>query len=183
MRSYRLKYTGIRVKDMDESLQFYTGVLGMEVVDKREPTPPTKGEVVTLRSPGGDQLLELNWYAEGSRFGLPYVYGEELEHLSFEVADHAPDSIGDGPERHRPRSEEEHEESRRASSREVVAVRRPVVGVCEGVRRVILVEHRDPRGGERRDIERARGEPGILRQYGNVRRSGDVVKQRGHPEP
>src|SRR2546428_1543774 len=87
MRSYRLKYTGIGVKYMDESLQFYTGVLGMEVVDKREPTPPTKGEVVTLRSPGGDQLLELNWYAEGSRFGLPYVNGEELDHLSFEVDD------------------------------------------------------------------------------------------------
>src|SRR3989442_3779393 len=87
MRSYRLKYTGIRVKDMDESLRFYTGVLGMEVVDKREPTPPTKGEVVTLRSPGGDQLLELNWYAEGSPFGLPYVNGQELDHPSFHVTD------------------------------------------------------------------------------------------------
>src|SRR2546422_7166383 len=85
MRSYRLKYTGIRVKDMDESLQFYTGVLGMEVVDKREPTPPTKGEVVTLRRPGGDQLRELDWEAAGCRFGLPYVNGEELDHLSFDV--------------------------------------------------------------------------------------------------
>ena len=87
MGSYRLKYTGIRVKDMDESLQFYTGVLGMDVVDKREPTPPTNGEVVTLRSSGGDQLLELNWYAEGSRFGPPYVNGEELDHLAFDVDD------------------------------------------------------------------------------------------------
>src|SRR2546427_9461120 len=87
MRSYRLKYTGIRVKDMDESLRFYTGVLGMEVVDKREPTQATEGEAVTLRSPGGDQLLELNWYAEGSRFGLPYVNGEELDHLAFDVDD------------------------------------------------------------------------------------------------
>src|SRR2546425_10556499 len=72
---------------MDESLRFYTGVLGMGVVDKRQRTPPTKGEVVTLRSPGGDQLLELNWYAEGSRFGLPYVNGEELDHLAFDVDD------------------------------------------------------------------------------------------------
>ncbi len=87
MGSYRLKYTGIRVKDMDESLRFYTGVLGMDVVDKREPTPPTNGEVVTLRSSGGDQLLELNWYAEGSRFGPPYVNGEELDHLAFDVDD------------------------------------------------------------------------------------------------
>ena len=85
MRSYRLKYTGIRVKDMDESLRLYTEVLGMEVADRGEPTPPTKGEVVTLRSPGGDQPLELNWYVEGSRFGLPYVNGEELDHLAFDL--------------------------------------------------------------------------------------------------
>src|SRR3989442_15955320 len=73
MHLYRLKYAGIRVKDMDESLRFYTEVLGMEVVEPRDRTPPTEGEVVTLRSPGGQQLLELNWYAEGSRFGPPYT--------------------------------------------------------------------------------------------------------------
>ena len=87
MRSYRLNYTGIRVRDMDESLRFFTGVLGMEVVENRQPTPPTEGEVVTLRSPDGSQLLELNWYAEGSRFGPPYVNGEDLDHLGFEVDD------------------------------------------------------------------------------------------------
>lgn len=87
MRAYRLRYTGIRVKDMDVSLRFYTEVLGMRIVDKRERTPPTEGEVVTLKSPDGDQLLELNWYAEGSRFGPPYVNGEELDHLGFEVDD------------------------------------------------------------------------------------------------
>ena len=87
MHLYRLNYSGIRVKDMDESLRFYTEVLGMEVVEPRERTPPTEGEVVTLRSPGGQQLLELNWYAEGSRFGSPYANGEELDHLGFDVDD------------------------------------------------------------------------------------------------
>jgi lactoylglutathione lyase len=87
MRSYRLVYTGIRVKDMDESLRFYTEVLGMQVVEKRERTTPTEGEVATLKSPDGSQLLELNWYAEGSRFGPPYVNGEELDHLGFDVDD------------------------------------------------------------------------------------------------
>lgn len=87
MRSYRLIYTGIRVRDMDESLRFYTKLLGMEVVDKREPTPPTEGEVVTLRSHDGTQRLELNWYVEGSRFGPPYSNGEDLDHLGFEVDD------------------------------------------------------------------------------------------------
>jgi lactoylglutathione lyase len=87
MHSYGLIYTGIRVRDMDESLLFYTERLGMEVVDKRESTPPTDGEVVILRSPDGTQRLELNWYAEGSRFGPPYSNGEDLDHLGFEVDD------------------------------------------------------------------------------------------------
>src|SRR5439155_7639548 len=96
------------------------------------------------------------------------------------AAHHAPASIGDGPERHGPRSEEEHEESRRASAGEVVAVRRPIVDIGEGMRRVILIEQRDPRRGEYGDIEYARGEPGILYQNGDVRRGRDVVKRPGH---
>lgn len=87
MTAYRLIYTGIRVKNMDESLRFYTEVLGMQVVEKRERTPPTVGEVVTLRSRDGNQLLELNWYDEGSRFAPPYVNGEDLDHLGFDVDD------------------------------------------------------------------------------------------------
>ncbi len=87
MHAYRLNYTGIRIKDMDESLRFYTEVLGMRVVEQRERTPPTDGEVATLKSPGGDQVLELNWYVEGSRFGPPYINGEELDHLGFDVED------------------------------------------------------------------------------------------------
>lgn len=87
MHAYRFIYAGIRVKDMDESIRFYAEVFGMEVVEKRERTPQTEGEVATLRSPAGDQLLELNWYAEGSRFGTPYVNGEDLDHLAFDVDD------------------------------------------------------------------------------------------------
>ena len=87
MTAYRLIYTGIRVKNMDESLRFYTEVLGMQVVEKRERTPPTVGEVATLRSRDGNQLLELNWYDEGSRFAPPYVNGEDLDHLGFDVDD------------------------------------------------------------------------------------------------
>lgn len=87
MHAYRLVYTGIRVKDMDESIRFYAEVFGMEVVEKRERTPQTEGEVATLRSPAGAQTLELNWYVEGSRFGTPYVNGEDLDHLAFDVDD------------------------------------------------------------------------------------------------
>jgi lactoylglutathione lyase len=79
-------YTGIRVKDMDESIRFYTETLGMTVVE-RQRTPQTQGEVATLKSPGSDQVLELNWYEEGTKFGTPYTNGSEVDHLAFEVED------------------------------------------------------------------------------------------------
>ncbi len=80
-------YTGIRVKDMDESIRFYTEVLGMEIVDKRQKLEPTKGEVVTLKSHDSDQLLELNYYEQDSSFWAPYATGEQLDHLAFLVED------------------------------------------------------------------------------------------------
>ena len=82
--SPRMIYTGIRVKDMDESIRFYTETLGMTVAE-RQRTPQTQGEVATLRSPGSEQVLELNWYEEGTKFGTPYVNGSEVDHLAFEV--------------------------------------------------------------------------------------------------
>ena len=59
-------YTGIRVRDMEESINFYTGMLNMTIADKRERTEPTKDGIVTLKSRHTSQLLELNWYASDS---------------------------------------------------------------------------------------------------------------------
>ena len=66
--AFRLVYTGLRVRDIERSLRFYTEILGMEVVDHLESYEPTRGKAVTLRSPGSSQLMELNWYEHGSRF-------------------------------------------------------------------------------------------------------------------
>jgi lactoylglutathione lyase len=85
--SFRMKYTGIRVKDIEESLHFYTAILGMEVDEPPAPTSPTEGRVATLRSRDSTQVLELNWYKAGSRFGPPYSNGEDLDHLAFECDD------------------------------------------------------------------------------------------------
>jgi len=84
---FRLIYTGIRVKDMEQSLRFYTGVLGMVTVEPLQKTAPTKGSVVTLKSPNSEQLLELNHYEEGSPFNSPYINGEDLDHIAFDVED------------------------------------------------------------------------------------------------
>ena len=82
---FRFIYTGIRVKNMDESIRFYTEVFGMEIAEKREKMEPTRGEVVTLKSPNSSQLLELNFYEEESPFYAPYMNGEDLDHLAFDV--------------------------------------------------------------------------------------------------
>jgi len=82
---FRFHYTGIRVKDLKESLDFYTKVLGMRVVGKG--TMPHGGMFVHLRGKGSKQTLELNWYPHGSKFYTEYVNGEELDHLAFVVKD------------------------------------------------------------------------------------------------
>ena len=70
---------------MDESIKFYTEILGMEIAEERERTEPTKGEGVTLKSPGSNQILELNFYESDSPFYAPYENGEDLDHLAFDV--------------------------------------------------------------------------------------------------
>ena len=84
---FRFIYTGIRVKNMEESLKFYTEVLGMIITEPLQKTTPTKGSVVTLKSPTSEQVLELNHYEKDSPFNSPYVNGEDLDHLSFDVQD------------------------------------------------------------------------------------------------
>ncbi len=79
-------YTGIRVRDLDRSIAFYTDVLGMELLDRTK-APETKGEFATLRSGDRKHTLEVNWYADDSPVAAPYVNGEELDHLAFHVED------------------------------------------------------------------------------------------------
>ncbi len=80
----RMIYTGIRVKNMEESIKFYVDVLGMRLVE-REKAPQTHGESATMKSPGSAQVIELNWYAHGTEFGDPYSNGSEIDHLGFDV--------------------------------------------------------------------------------------------------
>lgn len=79
-------YTGIRVKDLEASLRFYSDALGMEV-HLRMRIPETCGEIAVLRTAGGRQRLELNRYADDSPVAGPYREGSELDHLAFRVRD------------------------------------------------------------------------------------------------
>lgn len=81
------RYVGIQVRDLDRSLAFYRGLLGMQVL-RRQRVPETDGEWVELKSAGSEALLELNWYPEGSRhFPGPYANGDEIDHIAFECED------------------------------------------------------------------------------------------------
>ena len=82
----KLIYTGIRVKDMEKSIEFYTKILGMKVTG-RTSIEATKGETVGLVSEEGGHLLELNYYGEGSDFHTKYSAGDGLDHLAFQVDD------------------------------------------------------------------------------------------------
>ncbi len=81
----KFRYTGIRVRDLERSLAFYTKVFGMKVIGQG--TMPHGGRYVHLRTPGSQQRLELNWYPETSRFFEPYRAGTEMDHLAFGVDD------------------------------------------------------------------------------------------------
>lgn len=77
-------YVGIRVKDLQESIEFYTKILGMKV-GSRHKMEQTKGEIVNLASEKGGFTLELNYYEKESPYYTDYRVGEGLDHLAFHV--------------------------------------------------------------------------------------------------
>jgi len=80
-------YTGIRVKDLEASVKFYTTLLGMKV-RSRNTVDAAKGTVVELVCEGeGGNTLELNYYEKGSSFDTKYEVGEGLDHLAFAIKD------------------------------------------------------------------------------------------------
>lgn len=82
----RFEYVGIRVRDLQKSIDFYTGLLGMRVVGRHK-IKKTGGEIVNLVSEGGGFVLELNYYERDSPFNTEYTVGEGLDHLAFKVDD------------------------------------------------------------------------------------------------
>jgi lactoylglutathione lyase len=82
----KFTYVGIRVKDLEKSIDFYTKLLGMKVKG-RSKMERTKGELVSLESEGGTFELELNYYEKDSPYYAEYTVGEALDHLAFGVED------------------------------------------------------------------------------------------------
>ncbi len=86
MTKATFSYTGIRVKNLEESVAFYTRVLGMREVDWSR-VEGTKGRTASLVSEEGGPVLELNFYEKGSPHDTTYVEGSEMDHLAFHIDD------------------------------------------------------------------------------------------------
>jgi len=80
----KFTYVGIRVRDLDKSIEFYTKILGMKVTGRGK-IEKTKGETVGLQSTDDGFTLELNYYENGSPYFTGYVAGEGLDHMGFKV--------------------------------------------------------------------------------------------------
>jgi len=82
----KFMYVGIRVTDLERSIDFYTSILGMKV-SGRSKIEQTKGETVGLQTEKDGFTLELNYYGKDSPYNTKYVVGEGLDHLAFKVDD------------------------------------------------------------------------------------------------
>lgn len=77
----KFTYTGIRVRDLKRSIEFYTKTMGMKELHRGK--MQAGGIFVELKSEESPQILELNYYPPGTRFHEEYVEGSELDHLAF----------------------------------------------------------------------------------------------------
>ena len=73
----KVKYATIIVKDMDESIKFYTEVMGFEIDSQHNPLP---GATITLLKGEGDAMIEL---IENTQYetGL-YSVGMDVEDIN-----------------------------------------------------------------------------------------------------
>lgn len=78
----RFLHTSITVKDIDTSLRFYTGVLGLEF-ERRRAIPENRAEIAFVRDPESGARVELTHWADKATIDA----GEQLDHMAFEVPD------------------------------------------------------------------------------------------------
>lgn len=75
----KLLHTRMRVSDLDQTIQFYTNVLGLEVVERK--TSPRGSQLAFLKVPNSDELIELTSFPPSG----PVKVQEDLVHLAFQV--------------------------------------------------------------------------------------------------
>ncbi len=80
-------HTSIRTSNMDRSIDFYTRLLGLTLVSRRE-IPQNNAEIAFLRDPQArGATLELTFYRNQRKFSQPDYEDRVFDHLAFEVMD------------------------------------------------------------------------------------------------
>ena len=80
-------HTSIRTRNMDRSIDFYTKMMGLKLVRRRE-IPQNNAEVAFLQDPEGKGAsLELTFY-KGQKAFIQADYEDRLfDHLAFDIKD------------------------------------------------------------------------------------------------
>lgn len=79
MKVIKFLHTRMRVSDLDETIQFYTQVLGLEVLERK--TSPRGSHLAFLKVPNSDELIELTSFPPSG----PVRVQADLVHLAFQV--------------------------------------------------------------------------------------------------
>lgn len=79
MQVKKLLHTRMRVSDLDQTIRFYTNVLGLEVIERK--TSPRGSQLAFLKVPNSDELIELTSFPPSG----PVKVQEDLVHLAFQV--------------------------------------------------------------------------------------------------
>ncbi|MDX2250793.1 MAG: VOC family protein [Nitrospira sp.] len=79
MKVTKLLHTRMRVSNLDETIRFYTTVLGLEVIERK--TSPRGSHLAFLKVPNSDELIELTSFPPSG----PVKVQEDLVHLAFQV--------------------------------------------------------------------------------------------------
>ena len=77
----KLLHTRMRVSDMQQTIAFYTDVLGLEVLERK--TSPRGSHLAFLKAPNSEELIELCSFPASGAVQVQ----EDLVHLAFEVDD------------------------------------------------------------------------------------------------
>ena len=79
MKVKKLLHTRMRVSDMDQTISFYTDVLGLEVLERK--VSPRGSHLAFLKVPNSEELIELTCFPPSG----PVRVQEDLVHLAFQV--------------------------------------------------------------------------------------------------
>ena len=78
-------HTSIRTSNIDKSIDFYTRLLGLKLLRRRE-IPQNNAEIAFLQDPkGSGAKLELTYYRRQNKFSQADYEDRVFDHLAFEI--------------------------------------------------------------------------------------------------